>query len=58
MRQILVTRDDGDVDTYDGPAVSFMTEPSGALVIFERPNVLWAAYSATSWEQVNRGSPD
>lgn len=58
MTQILVTRDDGDVDTYDGPSVTFMTEPSGALVIFERANVLWAAYSPTAWKQVNRDRPD
>ncbi len=58
MTRIEVTLGEGDVDTYDGQAVTFMTEPSGALVIFERPNVPWAAYAPPSWKQVNRGSPD
>ena len=53
----LADSSDGD-DTYEGPACSFMTEPSGALVIFERPNLLWAAYAPSVWKQVNCERPD
>lgn len=39
-------------DTFDGPQVSFITEPSGALVVFEAPNRPWAAYAPGEWKKV------
>ena len=42
-------------DVFEGPSVSFLTEPSGALVIFQRPNHMWAAYAPGKWEVVRDG---
>lgn len=42
-------------DTFDGDTVSFVTEPSGALVIFQRPGEVWAAFGAGAWWQVSIG---
>ena len=47
-----VVGDDDVVDEYKGEAVGFMTEASGALVVYRRPNELWAAYAPGSWEVV------
>ena len=43
--------DDGErvVDTFIGDRCSFFTEPSGALVIFEAENKVWAVYAAGAW---------
>lgn len=46
---------DESVDEYAGPEVQFMTEPSGVLLIMERPGKLWAAYAPGSWWGVRRG---
>lgn len=43
------------VDSFDGPTVSYLTEPSGALVVFEGPQKEWAAYAAGVWTRVIRG---
>lgn len=40
------------VDTYDGPQVSFITEPSGVLVVFASPGKVWAAYAVGEWKKV------
>lgn len=39
-------------DTFDGPQVSFMTEPSGALVVFRAPQRVWAAYAPGHWHKI------
>lgn len=43
-------------DTYDGPQTSFMTEPSGALVVFLSPGRAWAAYAPGHWQKVREVS--
>lgn len=43
---------DEHVDEFAGEHVSFATEPSGVLVVFDRPNSLWAAYAPGSWRVV------
>ncbi|MFT4125082.1 MAG: hypothetical protein QM662_02475 [Gordonia sp. (in: high G+C Gram-positive bacteria)] len=43
---------DEDVEEWAAPEVSFLTEPSGALVIFRRPNDQWAAYAPGCWMKV------
>ncbi|MCH5645161.1 hypothetical protein [Gordonia sp. ABSL49_1] len=49
--------DDGAVlDTFDGPQVSFMTEPSGALVVFRSPGRVWSAYAPGHWRKVREVS--
>jgi hypothetical protein len=35
-----------------GARLSFVTEPSGVLCIFRRPNDLWAAYAPGAWRRV------
>lgn len=42
------------VDTFDGPTVSFLTENSGTLVIFESPQKPWAAYARGAWQKVRQ----
>lgn len=46
----------GDVedvfDSFDGPQVTWMTEPSGVLVIMQSPGRLWAAYAPGQWLKV------
>ncbi|AUH68519.1 MULTISPECIES: hypothetical protein [Gordonia] len=39
-------------DTFDGPEVTWVTEPSGVLVVMERPGKLWVAYAPGSWQKV------
>lgn len=39
-------------DTFDGPEVTWMTEPSGVLVIMQSPGKLWAAYAPDQWQKV------
>lgn len=43
-------------DEFTGPQVTFLTEPSGALVIFQKPNHTWAAYAPGQWRVVRDGS--
>lgn len=43
-------------DTFDGPEATWMTEPSGVLVIMERPGKLWAAYAPGQWLKVRVSS--
>ena len=45
-------------DTFVGPQVSFMTEPSGALVIFQTPGQAWAAYAPGHWIKIRDGGSD
>lgn len=40
------------VDQWDAPRITFMTEPSGVLVVFKSPNVVWAAYAPGRWMKV------
>lgn len=40
------------LDTFEGPQVSWITEPSGALVILKSPGQLWAAYAGGAWLKV------
>lgn len=40
------------VDTYDGRLVTFITEPSGVLVVFSAPGQVWAAYAPGEWKKV------
>lgn len=46
--------DDGDEDVheYQSPQASFVTETSGCLVVFFRPNDQWAAYAPGEWKRV------
>lgn len=39
-------------DTFDGPQASWVTEPSGVLVVFESPEKLWVAYAPGQWMKV------
>ncbi|WP_336790459.1 hypothetical protein [Gordonia malaquae] len=55
MIEIVTGVDDSgeeDVDQFDGPEVTFMTEPSGALVIMKTPKTVWAAYAPGHWQRV------
>lgn len=40
------------VDTFDGPRASWMTEPSGVLVVMQSPSELWASYAPGAWLKV------
>lgn len=39
-------------DDYDGPHVSFQIEPSGVLQVWQKPQMLWAAYAPGVWVKV------
>ena len=43
---------DEAVEEWEAEQVSFLTEPSGALVIFRRPNDQWAAYAPGCWLKI------
>ncbi|MCF3941324.1 hypothetical protein [Gordonia tangerina] len=49
---------DEKIDYFDGPEVQILTEPSGVLIVLERPNRLWAVYAPGQWQGVRRGRPD
>lgn len=53
MIEVVTAIADGEEvsDTYDGLQVSFMTEPSGALVVMNGRRV-WAAYAPGEWKKV------
>lgn len=40
------------VDTFDGPRASWITEPSGVLVIMQSPSEQWASYAPGCWQKV------
>lgn len=40
------------VDSFEGPQVSWVTEPSGVLVIMQSKTSVWAAYAPGSWLKV------
>jgi hypothetical protein len=42
----------GSIDEFKGNHVSFMTEPSGVLVVFRRPADVWQAYAPGHWKVV------
>lgn len=50
--------DDEVIDEFDGTSVSFMTEPSGVLMVFEKSSLPWAAYAPGSWRGVRRVRED
>lgn len=39
-------------DAFDGPQASWVTEPSGVLVVMESPGKLWVAYAPGQWMKV------
>lgn len=51
----VVTEVDGSdeqVDEWEADQATWITEPSGALVVFKRPNDQWAAYAPGQWLKV------
>ncbi|MGO3325317.1 hypothetical protein [Gordonia sp. (in: high G+C Gram-positive bacteria)] len=50
------TNETGEVedvfDSFDGPQVTWITEPSGVLVIMQSPGKLWVAYAPGQWQKV------
>lgn len=42
----------GSIDEFKSDHVSFVTEPSGVLVIFRRPDDIWQAYAPGHWKVV------
>ncbi|MGC5249465.1 hypothetical protein ACPXB3_21375 [Gordonia sp. DT219] len=40
------------VDEWESDQVTFLTEPSGSLVIFRSPNDQWAAYAPGHWMKI------
>ena len=44
-----------DASSFEAPTAEFITEPSGALVVFEAPNKPWAAFGPGVWSRVYRG---
>lgn len=52
---------DEKVEEWESPTATWITEPSGALVVFRRPNDQWAAYAPGQWLKVREvadGSQD
>lgn len=53
-----VVNDDGEMeinekwDEFTGEHAQWMTEPSGVVNVFKRPNHLWASYAPGSWKVV------
>lgn len=43
---------DQEVDSWEAPQVTFIVEPSGALVVLKTPTEVWAAYAPASWLKV------
>lgn len=43
---------DEAVEEWEAEQASFLTEPSGALVIFRKPNDSWAAYAPGAWLKI------
>lgn len=39
-------------DDYAGPQVTFQIEPSGVLQVWQKPQMLWAAYAPGVWVKV------
>ena len=58
MIEIVTDVVDGEeaVDQFEGPQVTFVTEPSGALVVMLTPTTLWAAYAPGHWQKVRSTS--
>lgn len=55
MKLHVVTDVDGvdeKVEEWESPTATWITEPSGALVVFRRPNDQWAAYAPGQWLKV------
>jgi len=48
---------DESVEEWESDQVSFLTEPSGALVIFRSRSEVWAAYAPGSWLKVRESVP-
>lgn len=43
-----------DAASFEGDKVEFITEPSGALVVFEAPAKPWAAFGPGVWSRIYR----
>lgn len=43
-----------DASSFEGDKVEFITEPSGALVVFEAPAKPWAAFGPGVWSRIYR----
>ena len=44
-----------DASSFEADKVEFITEPSGALVVFEAPARPWAAFGPGVWTRIYRG---
>ena len=44
-----------DASSFEGEKVEFMTESSGALVVFETLERQWAAFGPGVWTRIYRG---
>lgn len=44
-----------EASTFESLTAEFMTEPSGALLVFEAPGKPWAAFGAGVWTRIHRG---
>ena len=44
-----------DASSFEGDKAEFLTESSGALVVFEAPGKPWAAFGPGVWSRIYRG---
>lgn len=59
LRVIVTDHEGGEQPVeFEGPEVQFMPEPSGVLMVLEKPNRPWAVFAPGQWLEAYRVRSD